>query len=111
MTPAAAREPYMEDDAASFKTDMLSTSFGFTSLILPGTPSIITNGLVSPIVVIPRTRILPAAAPGALLSRVTVTPAIAPCNAVDNCVVLRAAKSSPFIAATEPVRSFFFMVP
>ena len=102
----------MDEEAASFNTVIFSTSLGFTSLILPGTPSIITNGLLSPIVVTPRTRILLAASPGAVpLFRLTITPETAPCKAVDNCVVFLAAKSSPLIAPTDPVKSFFFTVP
>src|SRR5690606_41917464 len=80
---AAALDPYMEAEAASFNTEMLSTSFGLTWLISSiGTPSRMIRGLApaSVIVVIPRTRIC-AVAPGALLFRVTMTPGIDPCNA------------------------------
>ena len=49
--------------------------------------------------------------PGAPLSRLTITPESAPCKAVESWVVRRAASSSPLTAVTEPVRSFFFIVP
>ena len=54
--------------------------------MLPGIPSMITNGVLLPIVVTPLIRI-EASAPGASPVLVTVTPAIAPCKASVTFVV------------------------
>ena len=61
-------------------------------------------------VVIPRTYILSAFAPGALLLRVTINPGMVPCKAVEREVVLRAATSAPPTEPTAPVKSFFLQL-
>ena len=78
ITPAAALEPYMEAEAASLRTEMFSMSSGLTEDMSPGTPSMMTSGVESPIVVIPLTFMSPLSLLGSLLVLVTVTPAIAP---------------------------------
>ena len=46
ITPKAARAPYIADDAPSFKTDIVSTSFGFIVFRLrASTPSTKIKGL------------------------------------------------------------------
>ena len=62
---------------------MVSTSEATTSFNEPGTPSIITSGSLLESVVTPRTRIV-AELPGPPEERVTSTPEICPCIAVDS---------------------------
>ena len=67
----------MAAEAASFSTEIFSTSAGLTSPIAPGAPSMMTSGELSFIEVMPRMRMV-ALAPGAELVLVTVTPGKAP---------------------------------
>ena len=100
----------MAADAASFRTEICSTSSGFTIDMSPGTPSIITRGSDVLIVVTPRSRNVPVD-PGAFPSLVTLNPATAPCSAVDKLVECLSAIACSPIVPIAPVRSFFFMVP
>ncbi|MNQ92448.1 hypothetical protein D3C85_1078760 [compost metagenome] len=100
----------MAADAASFNTVMFSTSFGFTLSILPGTPSIITSGLLVPMVVIPLINMVELL-PGAPLVLVADKPGTLPCKASDICRVCLPPTSLALILVIEPVKSFFFCVP
>jgi len=111
ITPAAAREPYIELAAASLRTEIFSISLGFILLISSvGIPSTIIRASLFPIVVFPRTRIVPPL-PGAPELRVTFNPATAPCNAFEICTACRFSIISPLTIPTAPVRSFLVLVP
>ena len=79
-------------------------------MLSAGTPSTIISGLLSPMVVMPRI-LMSAPALGSPPERVTDTPAMAPCSALDSIDTFLSVTASPFIELTEPVRSFFFIVP
>lgn len=57
----------MADDAASFRTDIVATSFGLTSSMLPTMPSITTSG--EELLSVPMPRMVTAAWVGAGLTR------------------------------------------
>lgn len=106
MTPFEAREPYIEADAASFNTCMLSISLAFSEFKarVVGTPSTIYNGsceeLNEPI---PRMRTVPT--PLGEPVAVMVMPGTLPCKARIGSGSAVVFKSSVLTTATEPVRS------
>ena len=111
-TPLAARTPYIEAEAASFKTEIFSISFGDTLFKLPSTPSINTIGLLSPKVFIPRIRISTSpSAPGCAEKELTVTPLIRPCSKLEVLDTGISLISLTFTEDTAPVRLAFFCVP
>ena len=58
MTPFAALVPYIEADAASFKTEILSISFAFTLSNEEDNPSTNTNGEFPALLKVPNPRIV-----------------------------------------------------
>ena len=58
MTPFAALVPYIEADAASFKTEILSISFAFTLSNEEDNPSTNTNGEFHALLKVPNPRIV-----------------------------------------------------
>ena len=115
-TPLAPREPHRAVEAASFRTVIDSTSFGFrvasTLEFVLGTPSITINAfaLFWLAVPIPRIRI-PISVPGWPSTEDTCRPGIEPSRALDSVELDCELISFESIELTEPVRSFFFAVP
>src|SRR5690606_6433220 len=102
----------MEAADASFSTDTLSMSSGFRMLMLPlGTPSITTNGLALPHVLIPLILNDVELCPGVADELTTVKPGASPCNPDPTVVIGRPSNSDEDIVLTAPVRFTFFWVP
>ena len=105
MTPFAAREPYIEAEAASFSTWIDSMSFGFNSCMpdLVGTPSMMYSGSLSLSVPIPRIRTV--AVPEGLPSAEMFIPGTLPCRAFIGLFSCCFSKSLALTALTAPVKS------
>src|SRR5882757_10142137 len=101
----------MEADAASFRTVMLSTSFGFTSYILPVMPSMRTRTEVLLKVPVPLMVMLAPSLPGVPEPWLTYMPGDNPASEEDILVVGLLSSSFEPIVATEPVRFTFFCEP
>ena len=107
-------EPYMALAAASFNTDMDSTSLGLISDILPsyGIPSTMIRGelpaLMDPT---PRIRIVGASEAGSPEEDMTCTPGAVPARAEVTSVVTLASISSELTIEAEPVNEFLVAVP
>ncbi len=99
----------MADDAASFRTEMLSMSSGLMSLMAtPVMPSTTTSGAALFNVPWPRTNRLCASYPGVLPPElVTVRPAASPARALVALVIGRSARVEELMDDTDPVRSTF----
>ena len=106
ITPLAAREPYIDAEAASLSTCILSMSFMLSELraVVVGTPSITNNGsceeLNEPI---PRIRTVPV--PIGEPSVVIVMPGTLPCKERIGSVSADDFRSFVLTTDTEPVKS------
>ena len=111
-TPFAACEPYIEADAASFKTEILSISAGFTTSIFGEiTPSIKIRGEVLFNVPSPRMVICAPSAPAIPDDCAICTPAILPAKLCEALVIGRLSSCFTSRLATAPVRFTFFCAP
>ncbi len=108
ITPLAALEPYIDAEAASFRTDMFSISLTSRPSIEPSRPSTKIRGFALLSVPIPLIRIVPPSPPGRPELCVTVTPGATPCNAIEAFITGLEANVLPPIASTAPVRLIFF---
>ena len=103
ITPLAPIVPYIAA-CASFRTVILSMSAGFNVPRSPWYPSMIATGEASPLVEIPRIRML-SPAPGAPDCVEIFTPATVPCKACSIFIGLISSIFSEFIKETAPVMS------
>ena len=101
----------MAAEEASFKTEILSISFGSTTFISPSTPSIKTIGLDTLNDPKPRIKILPVSLPGCPPALVTVTPGAKPCKPWETFDIGLDAKDLESTDATAPVMFTFFCEP
>ena len=110
ITPNAPRAPYIAEAAASFNTEIDSTSFGLIRLISPGTPSINTRG--SPPFTEPRPRtLIDPPAPGCAVENEMLTLGITPWSIWVTLPTGRFSMSLDVTWVTAPVRFTFFCVP
>ena len=110
MTPKGAREPYIDDAAASFNTEIFSISCGLIVFKSPSIPSIRISGLPlepSPIVPLPRIFILAVLSTSPVLVEIC-NPGTNPCNAIVALATGRDSNSFAVAIPTEPVKFTFF---
>ena len=104
----------MADADASFRTDMLETSFGLMSEMLPsyGTPSTIIRGeLLALIDPTPRMRIVEALEAGSPLEEIICTPGVVPARALVTLVAIFFSIVFSSTTAAEPVKASLVDVP
>src|ERR1044072_2727825 len=115
-TPLAAREPYIEAAAASFKKEIFSISAGlkeFRAAVFGNvSPSTITRGSVPLVDELPLIRKFHDSRPGCAELLVPATPGTCPCNAARGLAIgPRSWKVFAFTVDTAPVNEPFLAVP
>ena len=115
MTPAAALEPYIAAEEAPFKMSILWISSGFNSLmsksLVIGTLSTTIRGEVAPLKEGTPRISNRAGLPGAPSPAKMLRPGICPCIMWATLVAVDSSIMRESKLATEPVRSFFVVVP
>ena len=105
----------MEEEAASFSTEMFSMSSGFRLFMLPSIPSIKISGeALDPLPMVPVPRmftfiVCPNCPPKSGVDR--FNPGTTPCRACPTCDTGREASALVSTLATAPVKFTFFWVP
>ena len=100
----------LQREAASLRTETLSTSAGLSRFISPpATPSIRISGDVSLLIVLTPRMTIDEAEPGFPVVFDMVTPGSSPCSPAATLVIGRSFSTSPLTIDTAPVTLIFFL--